>query len=84
MSFGFNSNINNSPQFKSQSSYKDGSGMGGGGMYFQQEGEQQKKKEEPKEDVFEFQNGKDKESEENNTDENTIVGKFMKWLRSDK
>ena len=48
MSFDFGAS--NIPQFKAQSAYKDGSGMGGGGMYFKQNN---KRKDQPEEDMFE-------------------------------
>ena len=82
MSFSFGSN--NIPQFKAQSAYKDGSGMGGGGMYFQQS---KKRKDEPEEDIFEFK--KDENSEEISMEEldekdipqDTLFNKFVNWFR---
>lgn len=81
MSFNFSSN--NINQFKAQSAYKDGSGMGGGGMYFRQK---KKRKDQPEEDIFEF---KDESSETYVEDElkeediprDNIVNKFVNWFR---
>ena len=83
MSFDFgSSNIN---QFKAQSAYKDGGGMGGGGMYMKQG---KKRKDQPEEDLFEF-NGEDSESEidfqsepeEKDIPGDTLVNKFVNWFR---
>ena len=49
MSFDFGSN--NINQFKAQSAYTDGSGMGGGGMYFQQG---RKRKDQPDDDLLDM------------------------------
>ena len=86
MSFDFGaSNIN---QFKAQSAYKDGSGMGGGGMYFQQG---KKRKDQPEEDMFEF--NKDESNEEFSLDSelsekdiptDTLFNKFVNWFRKEK
>ena len=83
MSFDFgSSNIN---QFKDQSAYKDGGGMGGGGMYMKQG---KKRKDQPEEDLFEF-NGEDSESEiyfqseleEKDIPGDTLLNKFVNWFR---
>ena len=84
MSFNFgNNNIN---QFKAQSAYKDGGGMGGGGMYMRQN---KKRKDEPDEDLFEFSKD-DKENEEisfepelkeKDIPQDTLFNKFVNWFR---
>ena len=83
MSFDFgNNNIN---QFKAQSAYKDGSGMGGGGMYMQQ---RKKRHDEPEDDIFEFSEEKqdaeityDSEITEKDIPKDTLINKFVNWFR---
>ena len=83
MSFDFGaSNIN---QFKAQSAYKDGSGMGGGGMYFKQG---KKRKDQPDEDLFEYKSDEnendislDSELTEKDIPQDTLFNKFMNWFR---
>lgn len=83
MSFDFGSN--NINQFKAQSAYKDGSGMGGGGMYFKQN---KKRKDQPEEDMFEY--SKDSSADEIDFGEDIkeedipqdhIFNKFVNWFR---
>ena len=82
MSFSFgNNNIN---QFRAQSAYKDGSGMGGGGMYMRQG----KKKKEEEEDIFEYskdskgdENVFDVEIKEQDIDSDTLFNKFVNWFK---
>ncbi len=83
MSFNFSSN--NINQFKAQSAYKDGSGMGGGGMYFQQK---RKRKDEPENDIFESKDEKMSEESINFDDlkeedipRDTLFNKFVNWFR---
>lgn len=85
MSFNFGSN--NINQFKAQSAYKDGSGMGGGGMYFQQE---RKRKDQPEEDLFESKDEKkdneigiDVEISEKDIPMDTLFNKFVNWFNKD-
>ncbi len=81
MSFNFSSdNIN---QFKAQSAYKDGSGMGGGGMYFRQN---KKRKDQPEDDIFETHDEHsetmlDEELKEEDIPQDNIVNKFVNWFR---
>ena len=83
MSFDFgNNNIN---QFKAQSAYKDGSGMGGGGMYFQQG---KKRKDQPDDDLFEMSDDKnehdityDSELKEKDIPQDNLFNKFVNWFR---
>ena len=86
MSFGFNSN--NINQFKAQSAYKDGSGMGGGGMYFQQG---KKRKDQPDDDLFQMSDdshehdiGYDTELKEKDIPQDTLFNKFVNWFRIQK
>ena len=83
MSFNFSSN--NINQFKAQSAYKDGSGMGGGGMYFQQK---KKRKDQPEEDIFESKEERsdniiydDEELKELDIPTDTLFNKFVNWFR---
>ena len=83
MSFDFSSN--NIPQFKAQSAYKDGGGMGGGGMYMKQG---KKRKDEPEEDLFQFSDDKnddeitmDTDLDEKDIPEDTFFNKFVNWFR---
>ena len=83
MSFDFSSN--NISQFKAQSAYKDGSGMGGGGMYFQQ---RKKRKDEPEEDLFESSKDQkddeitfDSELSEKDIPQDTLFNSFVNWFR---
>ena len=86
MSFDFgNNNIN---QFKAQSAYKDGSGMGGGGMYFQQG---RKRKDQPDDDLFEMSDDTnehdityDSELKEKDIPQDTLFNKFVNWFRIQK
>ena len=86
MSFDFGaSNIN---QFKAQSAYKDGSGMGGGGMYFQQG---KKRKDQPDDDLFQMSEEKDEneisfdsELKEKDIPQDTLFNKFVNWFRIQK
>ena len=87
MSFDFgSSNIN---QFKAQSAYKDGGGMGGGGMYMKQG---KKRKEEPEEDLFEFSGDNNDENEisfnaaieEKDIPQDTLFNKMVNWFRLNK
>ena len=82
MSFDF-SNIN--PVNKTQSAYKDASGMGGGGMYFRQ-GKKQHGEED--EDMFERNEDNDpneiefeSELKEENIPHDNLVNKFVNWFR---
>ena len=83
MSFSFgNNNIN---QFRAQSAYKDGSGMGGGGMYMQQ---RKKKKDEEEQDIFESKKDEQEDlfsldSDVNKKDipQDTLFNKFVNWFR---
>lgn len=82
MSFDFN-NIN--PINKTQSAYKDASGMGGGGMYFRQS---RKHKNEEDEDMFERSEEKDPneiefetELKEEDIPKDNLVNKFVNWFR---
>ncbi len=82
MSFDFN-NIN--PINKTQSAYKDASGMGGGGMYFRQG---RKHKDEEDEDMFERSEEKDPneiefetELKEEDIPKDNLVNKFVNWFR---
>jgi len=80
MSFNFSNNIN---QFKAQSAYKDGSGMGGGGMYFKQG---KKRKDQPEDDIFESaekkeENPYDFELKEDDIPQDTLFNKFVNWFR---
>jgi len=84
MSFNFDNNIN---QFKAQSAYKDGSGMGGGGMYFKQK---KKRKDQPDDDIFEFEQKDESVFEdekeplkEGDIPRDTLFNKFMNWFRPD-
>ena len=89
MSFNFNNNINpTSAQFKAQSAYKDGSGMGGGGMYFQQG--KKKRGDQPEEDIFEFKDEKKKEDPdyemllgEEDIPRDNLFNKFVNWFRKE-
>ena len=79
MSFNFNSN--SIGQFKAQSAYKDGSGMGGGGMYFQQ-----KRKDQPEDDIFESKDDEndsifDMELKEEDIPKDNLFNKFVNWFR---
>ncbi len=83
MSFDFGNN--NISQFKAQSAYKDGSGMGGGGMYFQQG---KKRKDQPEEDLFEPSNDSredeitfSSEISEKDIPQDTLFNKFVNWFR---
>ena len=84
MSFDFGSN--NINQFKAQSAYKDGGGMGGGGMYMRQG---KKRKDQPDEDLFEFSTNKEDENEilmdsdlnEKDIPQDTFFNKFVNWFR---
>ena len=81
MSFNFSSN--NINQFKAQSAYKDGSGMGGGGMYFRQK---KKRNDQPEDDIFESQEEHseilyDDEIKEEDIPQDNIVNKFVNWFR---
>ena len=84
MSFDFSSN--NINQFKAQSAYKDGGGMGGGGMYMRQG---KKRKDQPDEDLFEFSTNKEDENEilmdsdlnEKDIPQDTFFNKFVNWFR---
>ena len=83
MSFDFSSN--NIPQFKAQSAYKDGGGMGGGGMYMKQG---KKRKDEPEEDLFQFSDDKnddeitmDTDLDEKDIPKDTFFNKFVNWFR---
>ena len=83
MSFDFGSN--NINQFKAQSAYKDGSGMGGGGMYFQQG---KKRKDQPEDDLFEMSDDKkdneisfESELKEKDIPQDTLFNKFVNWFR---
>ncbi len=86
MSFDFgNNNIN---QFKAQSAYKDGGGMGGGGMYMKQG---KKRKDQPDEDLFEFNSDKNEneisfesEIEEKDIPQDTLFNKMVNWFRINK
>ena len=86
MSFDFgNNNIN---QFKAQSAYKDGGGMGGGGMYMKQG---KKRKDQPDEDLFEFNSDKNEneisfesEIEEKDIPQDTLFNKMVNWFRLNK
>lgn len=86
MSFDFgNNNIN---QFKAQSAYKDGSGMGGGGMYFQQG---KKRKDQPDDDLFQMSEDKDEneisfnsELKEKDIPQDNLFNKFVNWFRIQK
>ena len=86
MSFDFGSN--NINQFKAQSAYKDGSGMGGGGMYFQQG---KKRKDQPDDDLFQMSDEKDEneisfhsELKEKDIPQDTLFNKFVNWFRIQK
>ena len=83
MSFNFGNN--NISQFKAQSAYKDGSGMGGGGMYFQQG---KKRKDEPEKDLFESSKDKKEdeisfeiELDEKDIPQDTLFNNFVNWFR---
>lgn len=83
MSFDFGSN--NINQFKAQSAYKDGGGMGGGGMYMKQN---KKRKDEPDDDLFEFTGDNNEneiilepEIEEKDIPQDTLFNKFVNWFR---
>lgn len=83
MSFDFSSN--NIPQFRAQSAYKDGGGMGGGGMYMKQG---KKRKDEPEEDLFQFSDDKNDDEitmvtdlDEKDIPEDTFFNKFVNWFR---
>ena len=80
MSFDFGAS--NIPQFKAQSAYKDGSGMGGGGMYFKQG---KKRKDQPEEDMFEYKDDSNSEIdiilEEKDIPTDTLFNKFVNWFR---
>ena len=87
MSFGFG-NIN--PQFKAQSAYKDGSGMGGGGMYFKQG--KKKRKDQPDDDLFEHTSDSDVDADDNeivfdselreeDIPQDSKFNKFVNWFR---
>ena len=85
MSFSFG-NIN--PQFKAQSAYKDGSGMGGGGMYFKQG---KKRKDQPDDDLFQHSSEEediddndftlDSEIPEDEIPQDSKFNKFVNWFR---
>ena len=84
MSFNFDSSSSIN-RFKAQSAYKDGSGMGGGGMYFQQKN---KRKDQPEDDIFESQDGNQKEEiydiddlKEEDIPQDTMFNKFVNWFR---
>ena len=86
MSFDFGSN--NINQFKAQSAYKDGSGMGGGGMYFQQG---KKRKDQPEDDLFEMSDDKndneisfESELKEKDIPQDALFNKFVNWFRIQK
>ena len=83
MSFNFGSN--NINQFKAQSAYKDGGGMGGGGMYMRQG---KKRKDQPEDDMFEFSGDKNEnefsleyEIQEKDIPKDTLFNKFVNWFR---
>jgi hypothetical protein len=83
MSFNFGSN--NINQFKAQSAYKDGGGMGGGGMYMRQG---KKRKDQPEDDMFEFSGDKtendisfEPELAEKDIPKDTLFNKFVNWFR---
>ena len=83
MSFNFSSN--NINQFKAQSAYKDGGGMGGGGMYMKQG---KKRQDQPEDDLFEFSGDKNEneisfesEIEEKDIPQDTLFNKFVNWFR---
>ena len=86
MSFDFGSN--NINQFKAQSAYKDGSGMGGGGMYFQQG---KKRKDQPDDDLFQMSDNAneneitfDSELKEKDIPQDNLFNKFVNWFRIQK
>ena len=73
------------PINKTQSAYKDASGMGGGGMYFRQG---RKHKDEEDEDMFERSEEKDPneiefetELKEEDIPKDNLVNKFVNWFR---
>ncbi len=82
MSFEFgNNNIN---PIRTQSTYKDGGGLGGGGMYMRQG----RRKQEEDEDIFEFSEDKnedefsmDSELDEKDIPQDTLFNKFVNWFR---
>ena len=85
MSFSFDNNIN---QFKAQSAYKDGGGMGGGGMYMKQN---KKRKDEPEKDLFEPSEESscddisfEKELKEKDIPRDNLFNKFVNWFQNEK
>lgn len=83
MSFNFGSSDIN--PIRTQSTYKDGGGLGGGGMYMRQG---KRKKEDEEEDMFEYSSDKneseismDSELDEKDIPQDTLFNKFVNWFR---
>lgn len=82
MSFNFGSSDIN--PIRTQSTYKDGGGLGGG-MYMRQG---KRKKEDEEEDMFEYSSDKneseislDSELDEKDIPQDTLFNKFVNWFR---